>query len=210
MNENSLEPISAPVKDRSRFWFYIPFILAAVVAGILWIAVPRDSVSTVPATGSGKPDYRISLRKREVHIYFPDEAFGWTTEMRVLEGCVNEREEIGQCIHELISGPGRRSDRILPERLVLDDVYQDMRGIVYLDFHFPQEYFNVGGILSEQKAVDAILKTIESNFPRVQGIRILFNGETGDTFAGHIDISRPFELQQESGRIHENLESERG
>lgn len=51
------------------------------------------------------------------------------------------------------------------------------------------------GILSEQLAVDSILRTLEANVPGIRRVKILINGQEVDTLAGHADLTGVFELR---------------
>ena len=51
------------------------------------------------------------------------------------------------------------------------------------------------GILSEQMAVDSILRTLEANVPGIRCVKILINGREVDTLAGHADLTGVFELR---------------
>jgi hypothetical protein len=50
------------------------------------------------------------------------------------------------------------------------------------------------GILSEQLAIDSILRTLESNVSSLRRLKILIHGQEVDTLAGHVDLTGFFDL----------------
>ena len=59
------------------------------------------------------------------------------------------------------------------------------------------------GILSEQLTVNSLVKTLAANAPGIQRVRILVEGKTRETLAGHADLSEWFDvttMEQASGQ----------
>jgi spore germination protein GerM len=59
------------------------------------------------------------------------------------------------------------------------------------------------GILSEQLTVNSLLETLAANAPGIQRVRILVEGKTRETLAGHADLSEWFDvttMEQASGQ----------
>jgi spore germination protein GerM len=50
------------------------------------------------------------------------------------------------------------------------------------------------GILSEQLTVNSLVETLAANAPGIQRVRILVEGKTRDTLAGHADLSEWFDV----------------
>jgi hypothetical protein len=50
------------------------------------------------------------------------------------------------------------------------------------------------GILAEQLTVESLVETLAANVPGIQRVRILVEGKTRDTLAGHADLSDWFDV----------------
>jgi hypothetical protein len=55
----------------------------------------------------------------------------------------------------------------------------------------PMPRFGIQGSTEELLAVYAIVNSVVVNFPAVQRVQILLDGETASTLAGHVDLSHP-------------------
>jgi len=57
------------------------------------------------------------------------------------------------------------------------------------------------GILVEQLTVNSLVETLAVNVPGVQRVRILVDGKTRDTLAGHADLTEFFDVQTVSQAV---------
>jgi len=53
-----------------------------------------------------------------------------------------------------------------------------------------------GGSASELATLAVILRTVSWNFPELESCVLLVDGASLETLAGHLDISRPFDLRR--------------
>jgi len=82
------------------------------------------------------------------------------------------------------------SGRVIPRGTRLLGV--DVRGrTAYLDISREIRTGHPGGTSAEMQTIYAIVNTIALNFPQIDRVKILIEGRTEDTLAGHIDISAP-------------------
>lgn len=74
-------------------------------------------------------------------------------------------------------------------------IYLVNPGIAVIDFNaaFAEEHRS--GILSEQLTVNSLVQTLAANVPAVQRVRILIEGKTRETLAGHADLTDFFDVQ---------------
>jgi Sporulation and spore germination len=193
MDRNLSDPGLLTREERSRIWFFIPFILAAAIAGIIWVLLPDESSKILQRENTDQ-ELNISIQKRDLNLLFPDSGQGWISEIRTIPGGGSEREELRQCLLELIAGPEKGGIPLFPSAVELDDVFIDGKGIAYIDLHFDGSYLNLGGVLAEMQTIDALVKSLTANFPSIFAIQILVNGRVSETLAGHIDVSKPFTL----------------
>jgi len=65
--------------------------------------------------------------------------------------------------------------------------------VIDLNAAFADEHRS--GILSEQLTVDSLVETLAANVPGIQRVKILVEGQTRETLAGHVDLSDWFDVQ---------------
>ncbi|MGH9643986.1 MAG: GerMN domain-containing protein [Terriglobales bacterium] len=65
--------------------------------------------------------------------------------------------------------------------------------VIDLNAAFADEHRS--GILAEQLTVNSLVQTLAANVPGIQRVRILVEGKTRDTLAGHADLSSVFDVQ---------------
>jgi hypothetical protein len=58
------------------------------------------------------------------------------------------------------------------------------------------------GIETEDLTLRAIIATLHANFPAIQEVRFLVDGQPRDTLAGHADLTRPYAILDPSQSIH--------
>jgi len=64
--------------------------------------------------------------------------------------------------------------------------------VIDLNAAFADEHRS--GILAEQLTVNSLVETLSANVPGIQRVRILVEGKTRDTLAGHADLSDWFDV----------------
>jgi hypothetical protein len=58
------------------------------------------------------------------------------------------------------------------------------------------------GIATEDLTLRAIIATLHANFPQIEQVRFLVDGEPRDTLAGHADLTRPYAVVDPEHSIH--------
>ena len=102
-----------------------------------------------------------------------------------------------QLIATLISSPPSPEQRTLPADATLLQFYLLPDGTAVADFSDPLATEMPSGILSEQMAVNSIVKTLEANDEPVRRLKILIHGQEVDTLAGHLDLTGFFTVRAE-------------
>jgi hypothetical protein len=97
-----------------------------------------------------------------------------------------------QVLNTLLAGPVDSELRTLPPDAVLLAFYLLPNGTAIADFSEALATATPSGLQSEQMAVDSITRTLESNVPRVQRLKILIHGQEVETLAGHLDLTGTF------------------
>jgi Sporulation and spore germination len=99
-----------------------------------------------------------------------------------------------QLLSELIDHPPSPAQRTLPAETTLVEFYLLPNGIAVADFSEVLETGTPSGILSEQMAVESIVRTLAANISGLHELKILIGGQEADTLAGHVDLSGYFAL----------------
>jgi hypothetical protein len=58
------------------------------------------------------------------------------------------------------------------------------------------------GIETEDLTLRAIISTLHANFPEIQEVRFLVDGQSRDTLAGHAELTRPYAILDPAHSIH--------
>jgi hypothetical protein len=93
-----------------------------------------------------------------------------------------------QVLSALIARPSA-TQRTLPADTELLAFYLLPGGTGIADFSESLATATPSGILSEQAAIDSIVRTLAANVPAVHSLKILIHGQEVDTLAGHIDLT---------------------
>lgn len=76
----------------------------------------------------------------------------------------------------------------------------DMLAVVNLKKSFADAH--PSGIEAEDVTLRAIISTLHANFPQIQEVRFLVDGQARDTLAGHADLTRPYAILDPVHSIH--------
>jgi spore germination protein GerM len=165
-----------------RLLIVIVVVAAAAVAVVVISRRTREPAQT---------DVAIEAERiREITLYFgsPD-ADGLVAEHRRIAASGKVLENVRKTAEELIGGPKQGGVATLPSSVRVLAVFVHDR-TAYLDFsHEIVDDFS-GGTAGEYMLVSSIVQTTCANFPEVEGVRILVEGEEVDTVGGHLYISR--------------------
>lgn len=103
-------------------------------------------------------------------------------------------ERAREVLQELILNPPIQDQRTLPADTTLLGFYILPDGTAIADFSATLSSEMPSGILSEQNAVNSIVKTLAANVPGVRRLKILIHGQEVETLAGHVDLTGFFDL----------------
>ena len=100
-----------------------------------------------------------------------------------------------QIINALIASAPTAEQRTLPADATLVEFYLLPDGTGVADFSDALATATPSGIVSEQMAVDSIVKTLAANVDAVRRLKILIHGQEVETLAGHVDLTRMFPVR---------------
>ncbi len=161
-----------------------------------------------PAASS--PNTSPPLQQIRLYFFQPEslELVDFVHELRLPN---DKPERLKQIINALLEESPPTLINAIPKGTILYEVYLDRQSTAYLDFSGALSAAHIGGTTAELLTVQAILKTVQSNFGGdIQNVQLLIEGQEVDTIAGHVDISMPLSLatipQQERERSNNELQ----
>lgn len=103
-------------------------------------------------------------------------------------------ERSRQLLLALIADAPSDEQRTLPIDTALSSFYVLPDGTAIADFSDALASDMPSGILSEQMAVNSIVRTLQANVPSLRRLKILIHGQEVDTLAGNVDLTGFFDL----------------
>lgn len=167
-------------------------VCIAAAYGILRLVLPGKAVKP-PGDGDLAGPVATAPQTRQMDLFFADvTGRRLSIERREITGN-NKEDLLKRAVEELVKGPDS-DDRIrtLPEAALVRAVYSREQ-TVWVDLGGGIQDEHPGGAWTEVLAVYSIVNTMTENFTDVSDVQILINGRESETFAGHVDISKPLE-----------------
>ncbi len=78
------------------------------------------------------------------------------------------------------------------------DVYLVDPGLAVIDVNSAFVDGQTSGVLAEELTVVSMIQTLSSNIPGLMRVKIVANGKERETLAGHVDLSRFYQVSQVS------------
>ena len=128
-----------------------------------------------------------------VQLYFPGPnglLFAESRDLPVEESLV---AQVGRLLAALAEGPDSQElYPALPPDLSVGWTHLNERSVLYVDLEYSGEgEFPAWGSKHEILTVYSVVNSVLVNFPEIESVVILRNGQQQPTFAGHVDTSRP-------------------
>lgn len=175
----------------TKRWWILGAAGAVVLVGlIVWglgVALRREAVDVGPASVE-PPD-----GARTVELILPARDGDLRFETREIVGGDRLEDNVRRTVEELIRG-GASGLHPLPEATRLLDVFFDGDGELVLNFSDDLRTDHPGGSEAELATVRCLVGTLATNFPAIDRVRILVDGENVPTLAGHADLGGPLEV----------------
>jgi hypothetical protein len=126
-------------------------------------------------------------------LYFGGESSDYLIkEFRPVSSVRNPEKMSAILIKELINGPDAKGVRTIPEQTRLLSVDFSKDGLLVVNFSKEFTEQHPGGSSSEIMSVYSIVNTLTTNIKDVKMVKIIQQGRTLDTIAGHIDCNKTF------------------
>lgn len=139
------------------------------------------------------PPERSEVAGRTVEVLFPGETAGWVRESREILAAERREVMIRRLVEELVKGPTSKASSVFPPSTRVQDVFWDPNGELTVIFSESLRSEHPGGSRAETATIESLLGSVELNFPEVQRLRVLIEGEVVASLAGHVDLSRPLD-----------------
>lgn len=115
------------------------------------------------------------------------------SEMRELPEESELHARVAALVAALAQGPRQGGVRALPEGTTLLHAYLDEAGLLTLDLSPPFRQGFRGGARAEELAIASLVRTIATNLPEVQRIRLACGGQPLASLAGHFPLDEPLD-----------------
>ena len=174
-----------------KSWIVGLALLVVILAVVIW---GLNEALSPEAADVGKPGLDTLAGTRTVELTFPDEDGRFVVETREIVGGDHLEQDVRHAVEELIAGPEDGVHPIAASTRVLD-VFFDTDGELTLNFSDDLRTDHPGGSEAEMATLRCLISTIATNFPAVDRVRLLVDGETIPTLAGHADLSEPLNVE---------------
>lgn len=163
-------------------------VATAAVAVLVWVLRPAsdDAPEETPEAGADAGDLRAYV------LYFPGTDGRLHAEVRQLATSTEPLVNVTRLVEALIAGPSEQGLwPTLPEEVSLGGAYMTMNDTVILDLASADGARLWLGSKSELLRLYSLVNTILLNVDEADRVTVLWNGQQLDTFAGHVDTTRP-------------------
>ena len=144
----------------------IPFVIVALVFGVLIWKKMQDSQELRPVPQAGEP-----ASPRKGVLFFVADGASLVREARELQACGGMQECLKDLLDELFSGPVGDYDEALPDSSSVKDVrIEGDLAVVDLNQAFASDL--ASGSSAEMLAVYSIVDTVCVNYPQITRVKI--------------------------------------
>lgn len=173
-----------------------PFRPAAVTASaiLLLLVMAASSGCDAPETGTveATPEPEASAESGEtVTLYFPGQGGRLFAEERPVAEGLTAQERARTMVEMLLSGPENRAlfPPLSAETDLIDVVLDSRTHVAWVDLGGKND--DIGGSHRELLTLYSLVDTLALGVEEIDRVALLWNGIQGESFAGHIDTTRP-------------------
>jgi spore germination protein GerM len=160
-------------------------LIVFAAASAYWILRGRATVSPPPE------ETAETQRVRIVTIYFGSaDGEALVPEQRRLPSSKSMPDNLRSLIEGLISGPREGGTATLPASVRVRGVFiNDKTAVIDFSRELVDDF--PGGTTAEYMLISSLVQTVCANFPQVEAVRILVEGEEVETIGGHLSAAGP-------------------
>ena len=173
-------------------------MLAVVLAMSFYLrSMRRRATDIQPPAADSRPIAPPAAGPTEpVTLYVADDASGVVrprpAKIPLPSGRQQRAEELLRALLRIYQQPD--SPHPLPAAADVRSIYLISSGAAVIDLNAPFADQHRSGILDEQLTVNSLVETLAKNIPEIYRVRILVDGKTRDTLAGHVDLTDFFDV----------------
>ena len=148
--------------------------------------VSSSSSSSSSASSSSQSGSKAQLVN--IKVYYPDEN---ATGLVAVEKSIKDTDNKYQAaVEALMAGTDKKGlDNVFPKKAKLLQVTVSGK-VAKVDFSRELQKNFVGGSTGEEMLVGSVVNTL-TEFPEIQKVQILVDGQEVETLSGHMDLSQP-------------------
>jgi hypothetical protein len=174
----------------------VAVLLAAVTALGFYVGRMRRRAGEVqPAASDVRPAPPAAGPTEKVTLYVADDSVGTLrrqgAEIPLPSGRQQRAEELLRALLRVYQQPD--SPHPIASAADVRSIYL-MSGAAVIDLNEAFADQHRSGILDEQLTVDSLVETLAANVSGVSRVRILVEGKTRETLAGHVDLTEFFDV----------------
>lgn len=157
----------------------------------------RRAEEVQPAATDSRPIAPPAAGPTEkVTLYVADDGAGrlhpLAAQIPLPSGRQQRAEELLRALLRIYQQPD--SSHPLPPAGDVRSIYLISSGAAVIDLNAAFADQHRSGILDEQLTVNSLVETLATNVPGINRVRILVEGKTRDTLAGHVDLTEFFDV----------------
>lgn len=180
------------VRDALLVAAAVLLVIVAIIAGFR-LGKGRQRTPETEAGGAAQQEKILEGPLLTVQLYFPGPTGLLFTESRDLPVEDSLVAQVGRLLTALAEGPD--SEELypaLPPDFSLGWTHLNPQSVLYVDLEYSGEgEFPAWGSRQEILTVYSVVDSVLVNFPEIQSVVVLRNGQQQPTFAGHLDTSHP-------------------
>ena len=175
----------------------VGFALVAVLAALALSACGSEGPPAGRGGSAAEPEAPEPI-PATARLFFPNASGLLEAEEQEMPPATDRETRLEQLVTALLEGPlDERLYRPFPEGTRLGSVFLAVSGLAYVDLVSDEGPVPPrSGSLSEMLSVYSLVDTLLLDQPQVDGVVLLWNGRQPTTFGGHLDTSRPLEVDE--------------
>ncbi|HSQ60227.1 MAG TPA: GerMN domain-containing protein [Acidobacteriota bacterium] len=181
------------VKQMHRRRRWVAGIAAALALIALWYWIGRGPAGRGKSPGERFVPLAAELEGiRGVTLYYGVPGTdSLAAEYRDVVVKDRQADQVRAVFRELVAGPAGQHAALFPDGTELLNAYLSPRGTLYLDWNRGLVQGFRGGSGRERLLLASIVRTAADNFPDVERVTLLVDGNPVETVGGHFDALAP-------------------
>ena len=171
--------------------------LVAAAMGIYVLRMRRSMQQSASAAEDTRPlAPPVSGPTEKVTLWIADDDAGVLRPQGADIPLPSGRQERAQELLQALLGIylGKASPHALPSGADVRDVYLVDPGLAVIDTNATFADAHRSGVLVEELTVASMIQTLASNVPGINRVKILVDGKSRETLAGHADLSNIYDV----------------